>query len=50
MLDVNFQQHQALVDGDLGGIWSFSHWILPETLKNFRVIIKSRQDYIDYKN
>jgi hypothetical protein len=33
MLDVNFQQHQALVDGDLGGIWSFSHWILPETLK-----------------
>jgi len=49
MLDVNFQQHQALVDGDLGGIWSFSHWILPETLKNFRVIMKSRQDYIDYK-
>jgi len=49
MLDVNFQQHQALVDGDLGGIWSFSHWIQPETLKNLRVIMKSRQEYIDYK-
>lgn len=49
MLDVNFQQHQALVDGDLGEIWSFSHWVMPETLKNFRVIMKSRQDYIDYK-
>ncbi|WP_336938992.1 hypothetical protein [Acinetobacter modestus] len=49
MLDMNFQQHQALLDGDLGGIWSFSHWVLPETLKNLRVIMKSRQDYIDYK-
>lgn len=49
MLDVNFQQHQALVDGDLGRIWSFSHWALPETLKNLRVVMKGRQDYIDYK-
>lgn len=48
-LDINFEQHQAIVDGELGQFWQFTHWINPLINKNFRVIMKSRQDYIDYK-
>lgn len=48
-LDLNFEQHQSIVDGDIGQLWQFTHWINPLINKNFRVIMKSRQDYIDYK-
>lgn len=48
-LDINFEQHQAIVDGEIGQFWQFTHWINPLINKNFRVIMKSRQDYIDYK-
>lgn len=48
-LDLNFEQHQALVDGEIGQFWQFTHWFNPLINKNFRVIMKSRQDYIDYK-
>lgn len=48
-LDLNFEQHQAIVDGDIGRFWQFTHWLNPLINKNFRVIMKSRQDYIDYK-
>lgn len=48
-LDINFEQHQTIVDGEIGNIWQFTHWINPLINKNFRVIMKSRQEYIDYK-
>lgn len=48
-LDLNFEQHQSIVDGEIGQLWQFTHWINPLINKNFRVIMKSRQDYIDYK-
>ena len=48
-LDLNFEQHQAIVDGEIGQFWQFTHWLNPLINKNFRVIMKSRQDYIDYK-
>lgn len=48
-LDINFEQHQALVDGEIGQFWQFTHWINPLINKNFRVIMRNRQEYIDYK-
>lgn len=48
-LDINFEQHQAIVDGEIGQFWQFTHWINPLINKNFRVIMKNRQEYIDYK-
>jgi len=48
-LDINFQQHQAIVDGEIGGFWQFTHWFNPLISKNLRVLMKSRQDYIDFK-
>ncbi|MCH7353255.1 MULTISPECIES: hypothetical protein [unclassified Acinetobacter] len=48
-LDINFEQHQTIVDGDIGQFWQFTHWFNPLINKNFRVIMKSRQEYIDYK-
>lgn len=48
-LDINFEQHQAIVDGEIGQFWQFTHWFNPLINKNFRVIMKSRQEYIDYK-
>ena len=48
-LEINFEQHQAIVDGEIGQFWQFSHWINPLINKNFRVIMRNRQEYIDYK-
>ncbi|MCL5767340.1 hypothetical protein [Acinetobacter sp. ANC5681] len=48
-LDLNFEQHQSIADGEIGQFWQFTHWLNPLINKNFRVIMKSRQDYIDYK-
>ena len=48
-LDINFEQHQAIVDGEIGQFWQFTHWINPLINKNFRVIMRNRQEYIDYK-
>lgn len=48
-LDINFEQHQAIVDGEIGQFWEFTHWINPLINKNFRVIMRNRQEYIDYK-
>ncbi len=48
-LDINFEQHQAIVDGEIGRFWQFTHWINPLINKNFRVIMRNRQEYIDYK-
>ena len=48
-LDINFEQHQSIVDGEIGQFWQFTHWINPLINKNFRVIMRNRQEYIDYK-
>lgn len=48
-LDINFEQHQEIVDGEIGQFWQFTHWINPLINKNFRVIMRNRQEYIDYK-
>lgn len=48
-LEINFEQHQAIVDGEVGQFWQFTHWINPLINKNFRVIMRNRQEYIDYK-
>lgn len=48
-LEINFEQHQAIVDGEIGQFWQFTHWINPLINKNFRVIMRNRQEYIDYK-
>lgn len=48
-LDLNFEQHQSIVDGEIGNFWQFTHWINPLINKNFRVIMRNRQEYIDYK-
>lgn len=48
-LDLNFEQHQSIVDGEIGQFWQFTHWINPLINKNFRVIMRNRQEYIDYK-
>lgn len=48
-LDINFEQHQAIVDGEMGQFLQFTHWINPLINKNFRVIMRNRQEYIDYK-
>lgn len=48
-LDINFEQHQVIVDGEIGQFWQFTHWINPLINKNFRVIMRNRQEYIDYK-
>lgn len=48
-LDLNFEQHQAIADGEIGQFWQFTHWINPLINKNFRVIMRNRQEYIDYK-
>ncbi|WP_414659192.1 hypothetical protein ACMHYC_10690 [Acinetobacter courvalinii] len=48
-LDINFEQHQAIVDGEIGQFWQFTHWFNPLINKNFRVIMKNRQEYVDYK-
>lgn len=48
-LEINFEQHQAIVDGEIGQFWQFTHWINPLINKNFRVIMSNRQEYIDYK-
>ncbi|HIQ36203.1 MAG TPA: hypothetical protein EYH52_16540 [Acinetobacter venetianus] len=48
-LDINFEQHQSIVDGEIGQFWQFTHWVNPLINKNFRVIMRNRQEYIDYK-
>lgn len=48
-LDINFQQHQSIVDGEIGNFWQFTHWYNPLVNKNFRVLMKSKQEYMDYK-
>ena len=48
-LDINLEQHQSIVDGEIGKFWQFTNWFNPLINKNFRVIMKSRQEYIDYK-
>lgn len=49
MLDIEFQQQQTIVDGQIGQFWQFTNWINPKIAKNLRVIMHSKQEYMDYK-
>lgn len=48
-IDVELQQHQAIVDGEIGKFWSFTNWNNPIAAKNLRIIMRSRQEYLDLK-
>lgn len=48
-LDIELQQHQNIVDGQIGKFWQFSNWLYPKNAKNFRVIMRSREEYYEYK-
>ncbi|RSC23561.1 hypothetical protein [Acinetobacter sp. FDAARGOS_515] len=48
-LDISFTQLQSIVDGDTGLFGQFTPWLNPQILKNLRVIIKTRQEFNDYK-
>ena len=48
-IDVELQQHQAIVDGEIGKFWSFTNWDNPIAAKNLRIIMRSRQEYLDLK-
>lgn len=48
-LDIELQQHQSIVDGQIGKFWSFTNWDNPIEAKNLRIIMRSRQEYLDLK-
>lgn len=48
-LDIELQQHQNIVDGEIGKFWSFTNWNYPLASKNLRIIMRSRQEYLDLK-
>lgn len=48
-LDVEFQQHQNIVDGEIGNFWSFTNWANPLVAKNLRIIMQSREEYYQLK-
>lgn len=48
-LDISFTQLQSIVDGDTGLFGQFTPWLNPQIMKNLRVIIKTRQEFNDYK-
>lgn len=48
-LDITFTQLQSVVDGDTGLFAQYTPWLNPQIMKNLRVIIKSRQEFNDYK-
>lgn len=48
-IDINFNQHQVIVDGDLGGFWSYTDWLSAKKMFNLRILMRNRQEYIDFK-
>lgn len=48
-LDIELQQHQNIVDGEIGKFWSFTNWNHPLVSKNLIIIMRSRQEYLDLK-
>ena len=48
-LDIEFQQHQNIVDGEIGAFWQFTHWANPLASKNLRIIMRSREEYYQLK-
>lgn len=48
-LDIEFQQHQNIVDGEIGRFWSFTNWANPLVAKNLRIIMQSREEYYQLK-
>ena len=48
-LDIEFQQHQNIVDGEIGKFWSFTNWANPLVAKNLRIVMHSREEYYQLK-
>ena len=48
-LDIELQQHQNIVDGEIGAFWQFTHWANPLASKNLRIIMRSREEYYQLK-
>ncbi|MEG2273133.1 MAG: hypothetical protein RSC05_12765 [Acinetobacter sp.] len=48
-LDVEFRQHQSIVDGEIGKFWSFTNWANPLVAKNLRILMRSREEYHQLK-
>ena len=48
-LDIELQQHQNIVDGEIGAFWQFTHWENPLASKNLRIIMRSREEYYQLK-
>lgn len=48
-LDISFNQHQVIVDGGLGNIWSYSNWDHAKKMFNLRILLRGMQEYIDFK-
>lgn len=48
-LTVDLQQHQNIVDGEIGAFWQFTNWANPLATKNLRIVMRSAQEYFEYK-
>ena len=49
MVDIELMQQQNIVDGQIGQFWQFTNWLNPKIGKNLRVLMHSKQEYMDYK-
>ena len=48
-LDVSFSQHQNIVDGGMGNIWGYTHWMGAKKMFVLRLLMRNPQEYIDLK-
>lgn len=49
-LSMTLQQHQVVIDGDLGGFQDFTNWKAPRYLKPFKSLLKNQNEYFEFKN
>ena len=49
VVDIELMQQQNIVDGQIGQFWQFTNWLNPKIGKNLRVLMHSKQEYMDYK-
>lgn len=49
-LSMALTQHQVIVDGEIGGFQDFTNWEKPRYTKPFKSILKSKEEYSQYKN
>lgn len=49
-IEMTLNQHQVIVDGDVGGFTQFTHWAKPRYMKPFKSLLKSQAEYHQYRN